>query len=252
MLRLTGMMVQIYIALSLLGSGTAHGYSGSTVQIMATPDTFVSNAMKRSETDNMLEVAPAPIGTLEIFIDAKRRRLLLYLNDNVYKTYPIAIGKPETPSPTGDWVVTTRGEDWGSGFGTRWIGLNVPWGIYGIHGTNRPASIGRYASHGCIRMRNRDVEELYQWIKLGTKVHISGHVLGNAYALTRPLATGDVGADVMVLQDRLRSGGYFRAARNGKFGPSTAAALRQYEKRHLLRVDGVLSLTDAQALGLDE
>ena len=47
--------------------------------------------------------------------------------------------------------------NWGGGFGTRWLGLNVPWGIYGIHGTNQPWSIGTQASAGCIRMFNRHV-----------------------------------------------------------------------------------------------
>ncbi len=43
----------------------------------------------------------------------------------------------------------------------RWIGLNVPWGVSGIHGTNMPGTIGSEASHGCIRMLDKDVEEHY-------------------------------------------------------------------------------------------
>jgi len=54
------------------------------------------------------------------------------------------------------------------------MGLNVPWGIYGIHGTNKPWTIGQFASHGCIRMRNKDVEELFEWIPVGTNVLIEG------------------------------------------------------------------------------
>jgi lipoprotein-anchoring transpeptidase ErfK/SrfK len=45
---------------------------------------------------------------------------------------------------------------------------------YGIHGTNRPASIGRNASHGCIRMRNRDVEELFEMVSVGDAVELYG------------------------------------------------------------------------------
>ena len=55
--------------------------------------------------------------------------------------------------------------------GTRWIGLSRKG--YGIHGTNNPRSIGRRASHGCIRMRNRDVEELFEMVAVGDRVEIS-------------------------------------------------------------------------------
>jgi lipoprotein-anchoring transpeptidase ErfK/SrfK len=54
--------------------------------------------------------------------------------------------------------------------GTRWMGLNQKG--YGIHGTRNPKSIGMALSHGCIRMHNRDVEELFAWIPIGTKVII--------------------------------------------------------------------------------
>ena len=54
------------------------------------------------------------------------------------KKYPIAGGKPTTPSPYGTWKVMSKSANGGSGFGTRWMGLNVPWGQYGIHGTNKP------------------------------------------------------------------------------------------------------------------
>ena len=56
--------------------------------------------------------------------------------------------------------------------GTRWIGLNLKG--YGIHGTNAPRSIGRAASHGCIRLRNRDVERLYSMLRVGDLVSIRG------------------------------------------------------------------------------
>ena len=54
--------------------------------------------------------------------------------------------------------------------GTRWLGLSRKG--YGIHGTNRPNSIGRNASHGCIRMRNREVEELFKMVAVGEKVEL--------------------------------------------------------------------------------
>lgn len=45
-------------------------------------------------------------------------------------------------------------------------------GQYAIHGTNRPKSIGTYASYGCIRMRNEDIEALYSEVSVGTRVYV--------------------------------------------------------------------------------
>ena len=54
--------------------------------------------------------------------------------------------------------------------GTRWLGLDKKG--YGIHGTRNPESINEAASHGCVRMYNHDVEELFEWIPVGTPVSI--------------------------------------------------------------------------------
>lgn len=43
---------------------------------------------------------------------------------------------------------------------------------YGIHGTNEPSSIGRSVSHGCVRLRNEDIEKLYDMVPVGTPVYI--------------------------------------------------------------------------------
>ena len=53
-----------------------------------------------------------------------------------------------------------------------WLGLNVPWGKFGIHGTLDPHSVGWASSHGCIRMNNSEVAELYKIVPVGTKVTI--------------------------------------------------------------------------------
>jgi len=52
------------------------------------------------------------------------------------------------------------------------MGLSVKG--YGIHGTNAPGSIGHNVSHGCIRMRNRDVEELFELMAVGDSVELYG------------------------------------------------------------------------------
>ena len=56
--------------------------------------------------------------------------------------------------------------------GTRWVGLSQKG--YGIHGTNAPRSIGHAASHGCIRLRNRDMEKLFSMLRVGDVVQIHG------------------------------------------------------------------------------
>jgi lipoprotein-anchoring transpeptidase ErfK/SrfK len=50
------------------------------------------------------------------------------------------------------------------------MGLSAPG--YGIHGTNVPSSIGQAASHGCIRMRQADLEELFELVTVGTVVEL--------------------------------------------------------------------------------
>ncbi|MCC5910018.1 MAG: L,D-transpeptidase [Clostridiaceae bacterium] len=63
----------------------------------------------------------------KILVDISVKTLYL-LNDNeLIKTYPIASGKLSTPSPLGSWTVISKAR-WSGGFGTRWMGLNAPWG----------------------------------------------------------------------------------------------------------------------------
>jgi hypothetical protein len=45
---------------------------------------------------------------------------------------------------------------------------------YGIHGTNEPNSIGKAASHGCIRMARKDLEEFYELVAVGDTVELVG------------------------------------------------------------------------------
>ncbi|WP_234340270.1 L,D-transpeptidase family protein [Gorillibacterium timonense] len=192
-------------------------------------------------------------GYISIQIDPLKNKLLIVdAQGNALKSYPIALGTPKTPTPTGDYVVINKYKNWGSGFGTRWIGLNVPWGTYGIHGTNRPHSIGHDASHGCIRMLNKHVEALYELVEIGTKVTIRGHVLGEPHLNPRPLAKGDSGGEVLLLQNRLRGGAYYKGVCNGKFDSSTEYAMKLYEKANDLPIDGVVSFQDYVSLGLVE
>lgn len=213
-----------------------YGYSLLSVEVVV-----------KDQTDHIGEQ-----GEVELVIDPMHHMLKVMVRGEVYKQYPIAIGKQDTPTPVGDYVVINKYKNWAEWFGTRWIGLNVMWGTYGIHGTNRPESIGKHASHGCIRMLNRDVEELYEMVKIGTKVRILGHVLGDPDQEPRRLAKGHVGADVMLVQNRLSAMGYFHGEVNGKFGELTERAVKAFEKDVQLQVDGVIGFYDYLALGLLE
>jgi len=112
-----------------------------------------------------------------IRISLSKRRLSLFDRSKLVKVYPVGVGKIATQTPRGDFVIINKvpyPNSYKGGpltvFGTFWLGLNKP--HYGIHGTNRPSSIGKYVSNGCIRMYNKDVEELARYVKIGTPVKI--------------------------------------------------------------------------------
>lgn len=118
-----------------------------------------------------------------IVVSIPDRKLALVEDGRTVKIYPVAVGAPVTPSPTGSFTVIARiaHPTWyGPGkvvppgksnpLGPRWIGLSRKG--YGIHGTSNPRSIGRPASHGCIRMHNADVEELFGMVAVGDVVEL--------------------------------------------------------------------------------
>jgi hypothetical protein len=193
-------------------------------------------------------VADQGIFSIEVY--PLQHRLIVRAHGQKIKTYTVAVGNPSTPTPVGDYQVVYKGKNWGPSFGPRWLGLNVPWGSYGIHGTNKPNSIGQHLSHGCIRMRNSDVIELFEMIPLGTKVTILGHVMGDPSHNPRDLAEGDVGGDVQLIQSRLKSSGYFNGICDGKFRSNTTAALKKFQRAHHLAQNGVVSIKVYEELGL--
>jgi hypothetical protein len=121
----------------------------------------------------------------KIVVSLEDRKLALLENGEVKKTYRVAVGKPSTPSPVGSFTIERRVANPtyshkgqvvqpgpGNPVGTRWMGLSVRG--YGIHGTNAPKSIGKAASHGCIRMGKADLEELFGLVRGGDEVEIVG------------------------------------------------------------------------------
>ncbi|WP_456271379.1 L,D-transpeptidase family protein [Bacillus sp. AK031] len=105
-----------------------------------------------------------------IQISTTQRKLTLTKDGSVVKTYPIAVGRMVSSTPTGQFVIINKAPNPGGPFGTMWMSLSKK--HYGIHGTNNPSSIGKAVSKGCIRMYNKDVEELSRTIPVGTRVII--------------------------------------------------------------------------------
>ncbi|KNZ68564.1 ErfK/YbiS/YcfS/YnhG family protein [Thermincola ferriacetica] len=191
-----------------------------------------------------------PKGEVRLEVHIKTRTLIVYDDDKVFKTYRVAVGRNKTPTPVGEWRIVRKAKNWGTGFGTRWLGLSVPWGLFGIHGTNKPWSIGSKASHGCIRMFNRDVEELYEWVKPGTRVTVIGQVFPVRYEDRLVIRRGYKGSDVYQVQQKLRELGYLKSAPDGIYGPATIAAVKKFQKDHDFPVTGEIDIDIYPAIGL--
>lgn len=111
---------------------------------------------------------------------------------SLVRSFRVAVGQPSYPTPLGRWRIVSKEKnpwwnppdaDWAAGaapippgpgnpLGTRWMGLSA--GGVGIHGTYNAASIGGFASHGCIRMYLHEAEWLFDRVRIGTTVFIVG------------------------------------------------------------------------------
>jgi lipoprotein-anchoring transpeptidase ErfK/SrfK len=118
-----------------------------------------------------------------IVVDLSDRLITVYRGGDVVVSTPTAIGRPETPTPTGSYYVNQRllASDPSGAFGPGGIGISAfsptlaHWaqgGPIGIHGTNRPESIGQVISNGCLRIDNTVLEQLIHAIPDGTPVRI--------------------------------------------------------------------------------
>ena len=126
-----------------------------------------------------------------VVVKTQERRLYLVLGDGTAIRYPVAVGRPGK-----QWEGSTRvsgkhispawsppdevradnprlpdvipGGSPSNPMGPR--ALTLAGGEYAIHGTNRPNSIGTFASYGCIRMYNEDILDLFERVDVGTPV----------------------------------------------------------------------------------
>src|SRR5258706_7135306 len=131
-----------------------------------------------------VEAAAEESHVRRIVISIPDKKLVLLEDDEVKKIYPIAVGKASTPSPVGTFQIANRvvNPTWfgpkgavppgrANPLGSRWMGIGYKG--YGIHGTNAPRSIGKAVSHGCIRMRTKDAEELFKLVAVGDEVQLA-------------------------------------------------------------------------------
>jgi lipoprotein-anchoring transpeptidase ErfK/SrfK len=121
----------------------------------------------------------------QVLVSIPDRKMAVIENGFVIRTFAVSVGAPVSPSPTGKFKIVNRlaaptyyhagvviPPGGRNPLGPRWVGLNKRG--YGIHGTNAPGSVGRAASHGCIRLRNRDIVQFAKLVNVGDSVEIRG------------------------------------------------------------------------------
>lgn len=209
----------------------------------------VIGCLKNENITNTVQVN-ATGSKYRIFVDVEESKLYLFENEELVNIYRCSGGKWSTPSPIGTWTITNKAK-WGEGFGGSWMGLNVPWGDFGIHGTLDPNSLGWASSHGCIRMDNDEVAELYKIIPIGTKVTIVDGSYGNFGKGFRYLKSGMYGSDVLEIQKKLKELGFLSVEPNGKFGAETELAIQRYCKENGLYVRKTIDIDLQKYMGFE-
>jgi hypothetical protein len=161
--------------------------SGDTYHRLAASRGISEEWLKRINRRKMLRRGDRILVPKEkdrLVVDKARRRLLWLRGRGMVKVYPIAVGRTDTETPEGDFIIVEKivhptwykdrevipPGDPRNLLGTRWMGLSRKG--YGIHGTRYSGSIGAAVTDGCIRMHNRDIEELFEWVPKGTRVLI--------------------------------------------------------------------------------
>jgi lipoprotein-anchoring transpeptidase ErfK/SrfK len=113
----------------------------------------------------------------------------VYRGNSQIQSYPVAVGRPGWETPLGEFHVLqmVRNPSWehpltheifpagnpGNELGRYWIGFSSDQtGVIGFHGTPHPESVGQSSSHGCVRMHERDIRELFAEVNLGTLVSV--------------------------------------------------------------------------------
>ena len=132
--------------------------------------------------------AVTPVRPANLVVDLSDRRVYLYEKTILKASYPVAVGQAGWETPTGSFKVFQMMQNprWqhpitkqvipsgpNNPLGKWWIGF---WAddkmVIGFHGTNQEALIGEAVSHGCLRMKNRDIDALYRQVSLDMVVQV--------------------------------------------------------------------------------
>lgn len=156
---------------------TAAPQTAAALAPPAKPDTAATSAIA------------TPLAMAELIVDLSDRTLYWQIDDELYKSYPIAIGQEGWETPRGIFHVLYKKKNpsWqhpiipnhvippgpDNPLGAAWIGFFVDGNQQiGFHGTSDEAAIGQAVSHGCIRLRNADILELYESVEVGWVVRV--------------------------------------------------------------------------------
>jgi lipoprotein-anchoring transpeptidase ErfK/SrfK len=145
----------------------------------------VASSLATNSAAQTTASATTPKARRQVLVSIPDRKLAVLENGVVLRTFAVSVGAAASPSPTGKFQIVNRlanptyyhagvvipaGKQ--NPLGPRWVGLSKQG--YGIHGTSAPGSIGKGASHGCIRLRNQDVVEFAMLVSVGDAVEIRG------------------------------------------------------------------------------
>jgi len=178
-------MVRVQAIAQLIRGSAMTAFNLSKLAMAAAMAVLAGQAVAQSAVNPPQSVVANTTEKRVIVVSLEDHKLALVEDGQVKKVYSVAVGKPSTPSPVGTFTIERRVMNPvyhhdgrtvlpgpGNPVGTRWMGLSVRG--YGIHGTNEPRSIGKAASHGCIRMSKTDLEELYALVNVGDTVELVG------------------------------------------------------------------------------
>lgn len=169
-----------FVYLVLIGGVSLNFITPPTLQA-ATPQITPANVRKSN--------TPPAVQLTRLEVDLSRRQVSLYRGNSRIKTYPIAVGRADWETPTGNfqvkqllrnpkWIHPFTGKAIAGGspdnpLGKYWIGFwtdGKNW--IGFHGTPNPETVGKAASHGCLRMHNHHIQELFSYVSMGTPVNV--------------------------------------------------------------------------------
>lgn len=141
--------------------------------------------------DALANARPDASPETRLVINIPSRTLWVYSGDQIIRYFPVGVGRVGYMTPLGKFSIIRKvidpgwenpylpngrvrlapGED--NPLGTRWMGFyQNAGGEYGMHGTDNPTSVGKFSSHGCVRLKVPDAEALFELVNIGTPVEV--------------------------------------------------------------------------------